>query len=329
MIIRPSVDPQLCFVLMPFTKTFNQYYKTILKPTVESEGFKCVRADEIYGEAIMTDIWNSIWRAAVVIADVTRKNPNVNYELGICHALGVPTVIIAQSLKYVPFDYRHRRHTLYHPGATGWRKRLKCALSNLIKAALDDSSRDRLLVWPDGAKMVHRAAKTSLHRARSVLLDFPRVPFKHGQNADFISREIPRGSRGFKLKITVPGESYWRCGFVLAPEDYIREGRADVAITQYFLFHIYQGDPANPKQPTPLFYTVWHQGQRGGTASFQSESPVELAVRFAPDRRGLTADFGDAHYETDLDPTYFRYLYVLAWADPFGHFRVPVELRLR
>ena len=100
--IRPSVDPHLCFVLMPFTEAFDRYYKTILKPTVESTGFRCVRADGIYGQAIMTDIWDSIWQAAVVIADVTGKNPNVNYELGICHALGVPTVIITQSLKHVP-----------------------------------------------------------------------------------------------------------------------------------------------------------------------------------------------------------------------------------
>ena len=327
--IRPSVDVHLCFVLMPFTKTLNQYYRTILKPAVESKGFKCIRADAIYGQAIMTDIWNSIWQAAVVIADVTKKNPNVNYELGICHALGVPTVIITQGLKYVPFDYRYRRHILYRPKTIGWKKKLQRDLLNHINAALDDSTRDRLLLWPDGAKIVQRQAKRSLQGARSVLLDFPRVPFRHGQKADFIRVDLPSRSKGFDLKITVPPETYWRAGFALAPDDYIDEGRSDITITQYFLFHIGQGGHANPKQLTPLNYVAYYQDKPTETVSFQSGSPVELAVRFSADRRRLTVNFGDAHHETDLDPTYLRYLYVLAWADRFGPFRVPVQLRLR
>jgi hypothetical protein len=328
MMIRPGVDPRLCFVLMPFTKTFDQYYKTILKPSVESKGFQCVRADGIYGQAIMTDIWNSIWRAAVVIADVTRKNPNVNYELGICHALGVPTVIITQSRRSVPFDYRYRRHILYQPKTIGWKKRLDRDLSNHIDAALDHSNRDRLLVWPDGAKIAfRRTAKGHLQNPRSVLLDFPRVPFTQGQRADFILEELTSRSKGFDLKITLPQETYWRAGFALAPEDYIHEGRSDITITQYFLFHIGQGGHANPKQPTPLNYIAYHEGRSAGAASFQSGSPIELAVRFIKDRR-LRVDFGNRHYEAELDQTYFRYLYILAWADQFGPFRIPVELTL-
>lgn len=327
MMIRPSVDPHLCFVLMPFTEKFNQYYKTILKPAVKSEGFTCIRADEIYGQAVMTDIWNSIWHAKVVIADVTKKNPNVNYELGICHALGVPTVIIAQSLKSVPFDYRHHRHIIYDPRTFGWKKKLEKNLLSSIKAALEDSNRDRLLVWPDGTKIVRSVAKRSPKRASSALLDFPRVPFKQGQKADFIREKLLSRSKGFDLKITVPQETYWRAGFVLAPEDYIQEGRSDVSITQYFLFHIGQGGHVNPTQPTPLNYMAYHQGRRVESSSFQSKSAVELAVRFSTDHRRLTVNFGDAHYETELDPTYFQYLYVLAWADQFGPFRVSVELR--
>jgi hypothetical protein len=61
---------------MPFRDPFGDYYKTILKPAVQSVGLECKRADEIYGtQRIITDIWNSIWSAKVVIADLTKKNP--------------------------------------------------------------------------------------------------------------------------------------------------------------------------------------------------------------------------------------------------------------
>jgi hypothetical protein len=77
--------------------------------------------------------------------------------------------------------------------------------------------------------------------AKSFLLQSRRVPFKAGQSADFVREQISAASRGFTLKITLPQEPYWRCGFALAPEDYIRDGRADVTISQYFLFHIGRG----------------------------------------------------------------------------------------
>jgi hypothetical protein len=43
----------------------------------------------------------------VVIADMTDRNPNVFYELGVRHALRNATVLVAQDLQDVPFDLRH------------------------------------------------------------------------------------------------------------------------------------------------------------------------------------------------------------------------------
>jgi hypothetical protein len=48
----------------------------------------------------------SIERADVVIAVLTESNPNVFYELGLAHALGKPTILIATSLSNVPIDVR-------------------------------------------------------------------------------------------------------------------------------------------------------------------------------------------------------------------------------
>jgi hypothetical protein len=73
---------------------FDSYYDEIIRPAAKSAGLETLKADEIYSTGpIIHDIWKHIW-AATVIADVTEKNPNANHELGICHTLGVPTVII-------------------------------------------------------------------------------------------------------------------------------------------------------------------------------------------------------------------------------------------
>jgi hypothetical protein len=133
MVYRPDLDKKLCFVLMPFGDPFDGYYKKIIKATVKEMGLDPLRSDEIYGTApIIQDIWKAIWRASVVVADVTDKNANVNYELGLCHALNVPTIIISKRVDDVPFDYRHRRCILYDTDQAGWEDDLREALKKTI-----------------------------------------------------------------------------------------------------------------------------------------------------------------------------------------------------
>ena len=59
------------------------------------------------------DIINLIWRARVVIADLSSKNPNVFYETGIAHTLGREVIQIAQSTEDIPFDLRAIRSQIY------------------------------------------------------------------------------------------------------------------------------------------------------------------------------------------------------------------------
>jgi KAP family P-loop domain len=169
--------------------------------------------------------------------------------------------------------------------------------------------------------------------ARSFLLQRRRVPFKAGQNADFITERLPPAARGFTLSMTLPVETYWRCGFVLAPEDYIREGREDVTISQYFLFHIGQGHigaagTLDPKLPSGLHFRVYERDRSEGEQPFHSESPVKIDVRFSHNDGLVAIGFGDVHVSTNLPPAYLRYLYILAWADSLPACHVAAELTL-
>src|ERR1043165_6182940 len=81
-----------CFVIMPFAPTYQTMYERIIKPAVESADLECVRADEVFSRAQIThEIWQTIRSCRVVLAELTGKNANVLYELGLAHAIGKPS----------------------------------------------------------------------------------------------------------------------------------------------------------------------------------------------------------------------------------------------
>ena len=111
-----EADSLMCFALMPFQDEHFEVYETAIMPAVEKQGLRSLHAGEIFGNReIVEDIWDSICSARIVVADVTGRNPNVFYELGICHTLGKECIVITQNREDVPFDIRHRRFLEYAP----------------------------------------------------------------------------------------------------------------------------------------------------------------------------------------------------------------------
>ena len=86
-----------CFVMMPFAAPHGEYYSKIYKPAIEKAGLRPVRADaEIFGTGkIIDQVWSGINAAKVLVAELTTRNPNVFYELGLAHALEKPVVLIS------------------------------------------------------------------------------------------------------------------------------------------------------------------------------------------------------------------------------------------
>jgi len=77
-----------CFVISPFGDPFDDYYEKVYQPAIAKADLHPIRGDEVYNTgAIIDDIFTAISSATMVLCDVTGKNPNVNYELGVAHAL--------------------------------------------------------------------------------------------------------------------------------------------------------------------------------------------------------------------------------------------------
>lgn len=127
---KPS---DICFVLMPFSGFINEYYASIYKPAIEASNLTPVRADDLFRPStIVNDIWDHVKRSKLLLADLTGKNPNVFYELGLAHALAKPVIMVAESMDDIPFDLRALRIILYDKNIPTWGEVLRTKIEASI-----------------------------------------------------------------------------------------------------------------------------------------------------------------------------------------------------
>jgi len=130
-------DPKLCFILMPFSEPFSPYMWKMLQDIIKPTGLNPVRADDLVGSIIMEDIWTSINQARIIIVEMTKKNANVFYELGISHTLGKDVILLSQSKDDIPFDLNNHRVLIYTDNKPGYEK-LERDLPKMIKKILEE-----------------------------------------------------------------------------------------------------------------------------------------------------------------------------------------------
>lgn len=110
---KVAVEKNLVFVLTPFEKDFYEDYLAI-KNACSSIGLRCVRGDEEQASGdILKHILNMIARADFVIANISSRNPNVYYELGIAQAMGKDAILVARDKSGLAFDLQSQRVLLY------------------------------------------------------------------------------------------------------------------------------------------------------------------------------------------------------------------------
>ncbi|MHB9144745.1 MAG: hypothetical protein ACYC5Y_05340 [Symbiobacteriia bacterium] len=137
-----------CFVIMPFSGTtsctaeqWTEVFEEIISPAVRQSrlAFTCTRS-QIRTGAFIKDILLELNRADVVIADLTDRNPNVFYELGVRHTLKNSTVLIAQHIEDIPSDLKSYGVIVYERTPTGIAK-FKREMRRLLSAIVADPDR--------------------------------------------------------------------------------------------------------------------------------------------------------------------------------------------
>lgn len=110
-----------CFIIMPIadmpgyeTRHFDRVYTHIIKPACIKAGFEPVRADDVTNSNfIVLDILRKIVEYDIAICDLSGRNPNAMYELGLRQAFNKKTVLIKDEKTINPFDVQAFRHVEY------------------------------------------------------------------------------------------------------------------------------------------------------------------------------------------------------------------------
>lgn len=176
----------LCFVMTP-SKPPDMVYRKLIRPVVEQFGLTVLRADELYSPgSIPEQIRTAIQQARLCVADLSDRNPNVLYEVGIAHTLGKPTVLLTTDAEDIPFDLRTIRFIVYD------HKSLESARVNLERAVQNVLGEDRV----DEAQ---RLIDSGMYRAAVAILG---ILLEHSlrqlltKYTDEVSKEAPRRMLG-------------------------------------------------------------------------------------------------------------------------------------
>ncbi len=129
-----------CFVMMPFAEPVGTYYRTIYEVAIKRAGLRPVRADDdmFATGKIVDQVWTGIQAAKILVAELTGRNPNVFYELGLAHALQKPVVLVSSNEKDVPFDVQHIRVIYYNVFDPFWGEKLIAKIAENVLSALQN-----------------------------------------------------------------------------------------------------------------------------------------------------------------------------------------------
>lgn len=101
-----------CFVIMPISDHrdyppghFTKIYEQIFKPAIEEAGYQPFRVDDDkISNSIIKKIFDAIQTCPMALCDLSSRNPNVLYELGIRQAYDKPVVLVQDEKTERIFD---------------------------------------------------------------------------------------------------------------------------------------------------------------------------------------------------------------------------------
>ena len=95
-------------------KAADAVYKKLIQPVSDRMGLTIKRGDEIHEEGnVSTQVYKYIRDSEIVFADLSGGNPNVYYELGVRHALGLSAILIIDKDEDPVFNLRTDRIIKY------------------------------------------------------------------------------------------------------------------------------------------------------------------------------------------------------------------------
>ncbi len=154
----PNYIDKTCFVIMGYGPKkdhesgrifdLDKTFENLIKPVFDRLKIKCFRAKDIRHTGVIdVPMYEWIFKADIVVADLSTLNSNALYELGVRHALKPSTtIVISENECKYPFDINHTVIELYeHLGTdigVSEAKRFKRELKKKIQLILENERND-------------------------------------------------------------------------------------------------------------------------------------------------------------------------------------------
>lgn len=133
-----------CFVIQPFDGgAFDKRYDDVFVPAIKDAGIEPYRVDRDNSVSIpIDDIESGIRNSELCLAEITKDNPNVWFELGYAMAVPKEVVLVCSEEREskFPFDVQHRSIIKYKTESPQDFMQLKDKITGRIKAILKKTS---------------------------------------------------------------------------------------------------------------------------------------------------------------------------------------------
>lgn len=123
-----------CFVIMPFRPELSYLYRFLKQHVEQVFEIRCERADDrVLTTPLLDKIKDMIEKADFVIADISGRNPNVFYELGMAHATNKDVILITHDdVADTPTDIKAYEFIRYTQDHDAFVDRLGTAIRGVI-----------------------------------------------------------------------------------------------------------------------------------------------------------------------------------------------------
>lgn len=206
------------FMVMPFEdKLANEIYRLSTKPICNSFNLEINRADEVFTtNPILDDIISAIEKSIITIVDISGKNPNVFYELGIAHILKQNQTIIITQDEYdsIPLDITHFRIIKYEDSIVG-----KKEYEDKLRKTIESIIQDFRLIYEEEYRFAMELI-SSLDRAIDIykLIALSKLPALPNRNEPYHieGHDEKEGKKNKEVGMSIDDglESYEKIGFI-------------------------------------------------------------------------------------------------------------------
>lgn len=137
---RDPPPPQgMALVLSPHLAELRNVRDAAIWSALSSCGFRRLKGPAAFDSASwLADVVRWLEGAQIIVADLTGRNPDILYAVGLAHGLGRCPLLIAQDPDELPFQLQQLRCIRYRDNVDGWWD-LREELSRAVRVFLTSS----------------------------------------------------------------------------------------------------------------------------------------------------------------------------------------------